>query len=166
MPKTKPKGERDKGREVFMRLRVEQYLELWAEFMAAGKPTADGPSSPEWDFTDETVNQVIYGLPIESLKDWKRRQEFLAGGLKRYYASRIEFTKDTECLSWFVGGEPTMKKWGPRSIIGNINGHTGGVQVIEKENGKLYFHIVSRTSFSESWDDVDPASVKITRETP
>jgi hypothetical protein len=60
-------GNEKREREAFMRIRVEEFAKLWKAFAAV---------PPEkLDFYDEYVNQVINGLPIESLNDWKRSRK-------------------------------------------------------------------------------------------
>lgn len=56
-------AKRDKGYEVFQQLRLEEFASLWAEFAAT-----------RLDVTNEDANQVINGLPIEALRDWKRNR--------------------------------------------------------------------------------------------
>lgn len=51
----------DKGRLVFMQLRMEEFAALWADFVRIGG-----------DLSDPTVRQVINALPTESLHDWVR----------------------------------------------------------------------------------------------
>lgn len=56
---------RDKaGFAAFQNLRVEEFSRLWKDFVGA----------QPFNFEDETINQVIFGLPIEALNDWLREQ--------------------------------------------------------------------------------------------
>lgn len=57
-------AKRDKQYEVFQQLRLEEFAALWAEFAAT-----------RLDVQNEDANQVINGLPIEALNDWKRDRD-------------------------------------------------------------------------------------------
>ena len=54
----------DKGLAVLLQMRIEEFDELWEEFNSA-------------HLLEDSVEfkQVIFGLPIESLKDWKRAKD-------------------------------------------------------------------------------------------
>ncbi len=58
------KNTEDNGRLTFYRLRLEAFDKLWKEFLEKGG-----------DISEYETRQVLSGLPIESLLDWKRTRE-------------------------------------------------------------------------------------------
>ena len=54
----------DKGWNAFVQVRLEEFDELWEEFNMSNK------IEDSYEF-----KQVIFSLPIEALRDWKRNKD-------------------------------------------------------------------------------------------